>query len=129
MAVVRRSPQVFGYTNVRWKLSQLLDICDWLRLTSPGGLSQLLQRLGISYKRGRDYVHSPDRHYVEKLDLLQQARLRAYDAPERYVFTYADQLTYYRQPSLAQALSYVATPSRWPNAVTPRTRPFASWAP
>ena len=103
MAVVRRSPQVFGYANVRWKLGQLLDVCDWLRLTSPGGLSQLLQRLGISYKRGRDYVHSPDRHYVEKLDLLQQARLRAYYAPERYVFTYADQLTYYRQPSLAQA--------------------------
>jgi hypothetical protein len=103
LAVVRRSPQVFGYANVRWKLGQLLDVCDWLRLTSPGGLSQLLQRLGISYKRGRDYVHSPDRHYVEKLDLLQQARLRAYYAPERYVFTYADQLTYYRQPSLAQA--------------------------
>jgi len=103
LAVVRRSPQVFGYANVRWKLGQLLDVCDWLRLTSPGGLSQLLQRLGISYKRGRDYVHSPDRHYVEKLELLQQARLRAYYAPERYVFTYADQLTYYRQPSLAQA--------------------------
>ena len=63
----------------------------------------MLQRLGISYKRGRDYVHSPDRHYGEKLDLLQQARLRAYYAPERYVFTYANQLTYYRQPSLAQA--------------------------
>ena len=72
MAVVRRSPQVFGYANVRWKLGQLLDVCDWLRLTSPGGLSQLLQRLGISYKRGRDYVHSPDRHYGEKLDLLHR---------------------------------------------------------
>ena len=37
LAVVRRSPQVFGYANVRWKLGQLLDVCDWLRLTSAGG--------------------------------------------------------------------------------------------
>jgi hypothetical protein len=100
---VRRSPQLFGYATARWRLGQLLASCDWLRLTTRSGLSQLLQRLGISYKRGRDYVHSPDRHYQAKLDLLHRLRLRAYYAPERFVFTYADQLTYYRQPSLAPA--------------------------
>jgi hypothetical protein len=59
----------------------------------------LLKRIGISYKRGRDYVHSPDRHYWPKLDLIEQCRLRAYYAPQRYVFLYQDEVTYYRQPS------------------------------
>ncbi|MCB8937397.1 MAG: hypothetical protein H6655_03210 [Ardenticatenaceae bacterium] len=34
------------------------------------------------YKRGRDYVHSPDRHYQEKLSLIELARLRAYYEPD-----------------------------------------------
>jgi transposase len=103
LGVLRRSPQLFGYTNVRWRLGQLLDTCDWLRLTTTAGLCQVLHRLHISYKRGRDYVHSPDQLYQAKLDLLLQARLRAQYAPERFTFVYADQLTYYRQPSLAAA--------------------------
>jgi hypothetical protein len=78
LAVVRRSPQRFGYDTARWRLSQLLVTCAWLRLTTRSGLSQLLHRLGISYKRGRDYVHSPDRHDQAKLDLLYRLRLRAY---------------------------------------------------
>lgn len=101
--MVRRSPSAFGFTNSRWRLAQLLESCDWLRLGSLPGLSQLLHRLGIRYKRGRDYVHSPDAHYWDKLDLLERRRLRAYYAPERYVFLYLDQFTYYRQPSLARA--------------------------
>jgi hypothetical protein len=80
--VVRRSPPLFGYPNARWRLEQLLGTCDWLRLTTTAGLCQLLQRLGISYKRGRDYVHSPDPYYRRKVDLLLQARLRAQYAPE-----------------------------------------------
>ena len=101
--VVRRSPQVFGFTTARWRLAQIRATCDWLRLSTLGGLSQLLQRLRISYKRGRDYVHSPDIHYGEKRNLLQLTRFQALEAPERDVFLYADQLTYYRQPSVAPA--------------------------
>jgi hypothetical protein len=105
--VVRRSPQAFGFTTARWRLAQIRATCDWLHLTTLGGLSQLLRRLGISYKRGRDYVHSPDIHYAEKRSLLELTRLRAVAAPERFVFLYADQLTYYRQPSVAQAFEAV----------------------
>lgn len=79
----------------------LLNECDWLQLTTESGLSQLLDRLGIGHKRGRDYVHSPDRHYQDKLSLIQFARLRAWYAPERFVFMYQDEFTFYRQPSLA----------------------------
>lgn len=81
--------------------------CPWLALKSAGGLCQLLKRLGISYKRGRDYVHSPDPNYDEKLSLIELLRLRTYYNPERYVFLYLDELTYYRQPSLSRSYEAV----------------------
>jgi hypothetical protein len=77
--------------------------CDWLEVTTPSGVHQILKRLGISYKRGRDYIHSPDRFYKEKLSLVELARFRAYYDPERYTLLYLDELTYCRQPSLSQA--------------------------
>lgn len=77
--------------------------CDWLRVTTAGGLSQLLRRLGISYKQARSYVHSPDRHYEDKVSMIQLCLMKAWYAPERYVFLYQDELTYYRQPTLARA--------------------------
>jgi hypothetical protein len=103
LQVVRRQPAQFGFTNPRWRLQQLLAVCDWLRLSSLPGLWQLLQRLGIRYKQARHYVRSPDPDYRAKLDRLELLRLRTYYAPERYVFVYVDQLSYYRQPSLAPA--------------------------
>lgn len=101
--VVRRSPEQFGYEQNRWDLGMILESCSWLTLTSVAGLSRLLKRLKISHKLGRDYVHSPDPHYEEKVSLIELMRLRAFDQPECYVFLYLDELTYYRQPSLARA--------------------------
>jgi hypothetical protein len=100
---VRRSPEQFGYPQSRWNLKRLLPCCDWLRLKSEAGLWQLLKRLGINYKRGRDYVHSPDPDYWAKLSQIELARLRAWYDPEKYRLVYLDEFTYYRQPSLAQA--------------------------
>lgn len=77
--------------------------CPWLQVTTPGGLSQLLKRLGISYKRGRDYVHSPDPNYEDKLSLIELMRLRAYYESGRFPFLYLDELSYYRQPTIARA--------------------------
>ena len=84
-------------------MSLIRITCSWLRLTTSGGLSQLLDRLDISYKRGRDYVHSPDEHYTEKLALVEQCLQQACDNPERYVLLYQDEFTYYRQPTLSFA--------------------------
>ena len=103
LPVIRRDPSHFGYRRSRWTLSMLIRTCHWLRLTTPGGMSQLLKQWRISYKRGRDYIHSPDRNYEDKLSLIELARLRPYYAPHRFVFLYLDELTYYRQPTLAQA--------------------------
>ena len=96
-----------GYPKSRWTLELLKQACDWLTLDTTGGMSSLLKRLGISYKRGRDYVHSPDRHYMEKLSQIELAKLRAYYDPKQFVMIYVDQFTFYRQPSLSQ--SYEAT--------------------
>lgn len=81
----------------------LADKCEWLRSITNSGVQQILKRLGISYKQGRDYVHSPDRFYQDKLSLIELARFRAYYEPDHYILMYLDELTYYRQPSLAKA--------------------------
>lgn len=99
--VVRRTPRHFGHRQSRWQLSTILASCPWLRLTSLSGLYQLLRRLGISYQRGRDYVHSPDLHYQARLDHLEQLRLRALYAPDEYAFFYLDEMSFYQQPSLS----------------------------
>lgn len=84
-------------------MATIAQTCDWLRVGTAGGLSQLLDRLGISYKRARNYIHSPDLYYDDKMDLIQWCLLRAWYAPDRYVFLYQDECTYYRQPTLARA--------------------------
>ena len=81
----------------------IAETCTWLTITTASGLCQLLKRLKISYKRGRDYVHSPDPNYDEKLGLIELMRLRAFYDQEHYIFLYLDELTYYRQPTLARA--------------------------
>jgi hypothetical protein len=64
---------------------------------------QALERLRISYKRGRYCIYSPDRYYDDKRSQIQLQLLRAYYEPERYVFIYLDEFSYYRQPTLAGA--------------------------
>lgn len=81
----------------------LIETLDWLRITTEGGMSQMLRRLRISYKRGRDYVHSPDPHYEEKRDLIKQIWQRVSTARELNEFLYMDEFTGYRQPTLARA--------------------------
>jgi hypothetical protein len=100
--VVRREPRVLGYAQSRWTLDTIGQACDWLNVTTQGGLSRLLHRLKIHYKRGRDYIHSPDPYYEDKCALIELCRLRALYDPQRYVFLYLDECTYYRQPTLSR---------------------------
>lgn len=99
---VRRDPILFGHRQSTWTLESLAQTCDWLHVTTRGGLSQLLDRLRISHKRGRTYIHSPDPYYDDKLSVIELCRLQAWYDPERYVFLYHDQFTYYRQPTVTQ---------------------------
>ena len=67
------------------------------------GLSQLLQRVGIHYKAARDYIHSPDPDYEAKLAYIAHLLAEARASGGRRVLLYQDELTYYRQPTLARA--------------------------
>lgn len=101
--VVRREPRLFGHDQSRWSLERILATCEWLNLGTSGGLSALLKRLGIRYKRARSYVHSPDPDYDARMSYLTQCHMRAWYEPQRYVFVYLDEFTYHRQPTLASA--------------------------
>lgn len=87
----------------------LLDSCNTLgliaaeRLHSLPGMHQLLDRLGISYKRARSYVYSPDPHYWPKQQEVERLIGEAAVSQGRIVVVYMDQVTTYRQPTLAQA--------------------------
>lgn len=108
--MVRRAPTELGYAQSRWSLAQLREHLGWLRLRTDGGLSQLLTRLRISYKRGRDYVHSPDPHYAAKLAYIAQCWQRVQAEPERFVLLYLDEVTYYRQPSVGYDYELMGAP-------------------
>jgi putative transposase len=92
----------------------LRNLCVWLWPLSLTGVRYVLRRLGITYKRGRRYVHSPDQAYSQKMALVAEARAQAQAEPERVVFLYQDELTYYRRPSVAQG--YAETGSDGPRA-------------
>jgi transposase len=99
---VRREPSQFGKHTSRWSLSYIMDVCKWLEVNTLSGLSKLLKRLGISYKRGRSYIYSPDPNYQKKMDFIAQCLLKAWYAPEKYVLLYQDEFTIYRQPTIAR---------------------------
>ena len=108
--IVRRIPTHFGVPRSRWSLTTLLPYTQsWLRLTTSSGLWQVLRRLGLHYKRARDYLHSPDTNYTAKQNALARYLQQAREAPERYVFLYLDELTFYRQPTLANAYAQKGT--------------------
>lgn len=105
---LRRDPPTCGYDRSRWRLADLLAACPWLRLTTPHSLGRLLARLGIRYKRGREYVHSPDPDYDAKLALITALQLTALQltarvVPEHAQVLFVDEVTIYRQPTLAPA--------------------------
>jgi DDE superfamily endonuclease len=72
-------------------------------------MSQLLQRLGIHYKRGRDHVHSPDPFYLAKTEAISALKKQVQADQAQEVLLYLDELTYYRQPSLARGYEAAGT--------------------
>jgi transposase len=87
----------------RWSLAHLRAVCQRLAPYSLSGVWRLLDRWGLSYKRGRHYIHSPDPCYQQKRDAAWRCVAEARADDGRVVTLYLDELTYYRQPSLAAA--------------------------
>lgn len=98
LEVVRHDPHWYKCERSRWTLALLLSVCSWLELSSVSGLSRLLRRLGIVYKQGRSYVHSPDLHYVQKWSAILTT-LRSVRADSAHkVLLFLDEVTINRQP-------------------------------
>jgi transposase len=74
-----------------------------LELHTLSGLSQLLHRLKIAWKRARWHVHSPDPDYLEKLRTIWIELRAVHEADLPQVLLFEDEFTLYRHPSLAQA--------------------------
>ena len=106
---LHQPPESFNHAQSRWSLQALLESCDWLQLKTLPGLWQLLDRLGISYKRARDYLHSPDREYGAKVTYIQHCLEQTLSEPERYVLVYLDEFGFERQPTLSWTYTQRAT--------------------
>ena len=101
---VNRRPQDFGLPQSRWTLSSLLgQLQPVLRVKTPSGLWQVLQRLGFSYQRARAYVRSPDERYGEKLAYIHHVIGQHVAGKVEVLF--ADQFTYHNHPGVNRAFA------------------------
>lgn len=96
---LQQSPLAFGSQATRWTLALLHEYCPpFWTITTLAGVWQRLYRLKLSYKRGRQHLHSPDPEYDRKLSAVLKVLDEARQTPEQVVLLYADEKTVYRQP-------------------------------
>ena len=104
--LVRHQPRLLGLDQTRWTLAAIREACLWMHGLSLGGVAQVLDRLGVSWQRGRAAIDSPDPDYDAKRAYLAQLRAAVAAAPERWVLCFLDEVTIERQPTVAA--SYAA---------------------
>lgn len=100
--LVGMSPETIPGYPTRWTLQHLKASVSWLANISVPGAHQILTRLGISYKRGRTYIHSPDDAYQAKMLCVSQALEAAKQNRETHVAFYQDEFAFHRRPTLAK---------------------------
>jgi len=107
--MVRREPTRCGVARSRWRLADLRHVLPFLHDYSLPGIWQALRRLGLRLHRGRLRLHSPDPAYPEKVFRLTQVLGLARRHPERVTLVYADEMSLYRQPTLASVYAPLGT--------------------
>ena len=100
--IIAQGPEQVNSHQTRWTLRTLGNIVPWLCDVSVSGIHQILSRLGISYKRARAYVRSPDTDYAPKIARLQQVLEETRQHPQTSVALYQDEFSFYRNPTLAK---------------------------
>lgn len=130
--ILYRSPRLYDLSRSRWTLPLLRQVVPWLQQCgqqkqpiSLPGLSKLLTRLRISYKRGQQSVHSPDLEYDKKLLLIRQARHHCEEDPEHAVLLYEDEHTYYWRPRVAKGYGPRGTAAPRARGTSSQTRRIA----
>lgn len=68
--LIRRSPRLFGKHTSVWSLQHLADVCFAEGITtrhvSGETVRATLERMGIAWKRAKQWIHSPDPAYTPK---------------------------------------------------------------
>jgi hypothetical protein len=101
LEVLGSDPREHGQDQTRWTLDGLRAVVPSFAGASRSGIWRVLKAAGLRYKRGRDHLHSPDPRYQEKVAHLRRIQARVAAQPDAAVLLYQDEVTYYRQPSLA----------------------------
>lgn len=115
LVAIGQDPGLVNQHQTRWTLRTIGQVVPWLENISLPGIHQILSRLGLSYKRARDYVRSPDVDYAEKLSRIQHALETARQTLETCVVVYQDEFGFKRQPTLAK--NWAETGTKYPLAV------------
>ena len=97
--------------RARWTLRLLSGAVGWLAALTEAGVHRLLGRLGVTYRRGQEHLHSPDPEYAAKLAAVRRAAAAARRG--RAVLVYLDEVTYYRRPSVARCYAPAGGPGRY----------------
>lgn len=102
LRLLRQAPSAVGVRRSRWTLKLLAQHCPSLQgVTSCSGVSRRLRSWKLSYKRGRSRLWSPD-----PADGRKARRIRSLVAKARRgeaVVLFADEKTFYRQPTVGKA--------------------------
>jgi hypothetical protein len=104
---VTRTPESCEQSGTRWKLKTIRAACRWLKEHGDSTAWRILKRCQVRYKRGRQYVHSPDLDYLEKLAAIVTALREALASNGEVVIVFADEYTMERQPSVVSAYDVV----------------------
>jgi len=103
--LIHQSPHVVGLPRDNWWLDGLRRRVSWLWTVSLPTVANVLKRFHLASKRGRQYLHSPDPAYSDKLRKIEAARILAQQAPEEVVFLHGDEKSYSQAPRPALAYS------------------------
>lgn len=107
---MRRDPRCFGLDRTRWTRALVGRVVPWLGSLSLASIGRALRSVGVVLRRARDMILSPDPAFAAKQAAVaasvRDARTAADPAagPAPSVVTlYLDEVTVYRQPTLAPA--------------------------
>jgi len=68
--IIKLSPRTFGYQTSVWTRPILAEVLyregHTQRVVSPSNITDSLKRVGIAWRRAKDWVRSPDPHYEHR---------------------------------------------------------------
>ena len=109
LEILASDPRAWGQDRTRWTLAALRDGVPTYWEYSLSGLWRILAGHRLRSKRARDHIRSPDPAYSEKVAYLATIRAAVEAGPADAVLLYEDEVTYYRQPSLASGYAPVGS--------------------